>query len=629
MTEPEAPLEQWHLPGGSTVKLGNRAYDGMPVLSAMFALPDIPDSELRAFDLRTNPYYPLRIKDQGSTGSCFPPGTLVRMEDGSERPIENVRLLDRVLTAEGNTGRVIRTMVREADDGLLNILLWGHNSLRCTQEHPILTKRGYVAAEDIRLDDMVAMPRYLPAGTKSICPSSYFVATYNVRKSSSSAVYRTAPEGRRVSLITKHHVPDVVQLTPEFGRLVGLFLAEGSTSACKTLWSFGKHERDTLVAETVQLIEAAFGQIAHVQERPRCINVVLYGTEFARFFEGLCATGSGSKHVHPDLAAGPAEFLSAVLDGWIAGDGHQRRRETQGVTVSKQLAFGMYDIAQGLGRRPAIRCYHSPTYGTVKERRPRWEVTWNQATDDTYRSEQTDTHVWRKVRGIEHVEYAGPVYNLEVEGDNSYVAEGVGVHNCNGHAAATSLELARFFAGESYVTLSPFFIYSILCGGVDRGSIISEALTLLRDRGTCPDELVPHGTINPNKLSTTAKTEAKRFRVEIGYKINSHRDMVVATHLRIPLNYSVAVNSNFNTLDSDGVPGNRAGSHNHAVSGGMGLKKTAKYGWVVLTANSWNTNWGDRGFFWAAEKTIAGSYSDAYGVVAVEFDPNDPPPSLA
>lgn len=45
------------------------------------------------------------VLDQGSLGSCFPPGTLVRMSDGSERPIEDVRLLERVLTAEGGSGR--------------------------------------------------------------------------------------------------------------------------------------------------------------------------------------------------------------------------------------------------------------------------------------------------------------------------------------------------------------------------------------------------------------------------------------------------------------------------------------------------------------------------------------------
>jgi hypothetical protein len=202
--------------------------------------------------------------------------------------------------------------------------------------------------------------------------------------------------------------------------------------------------------------------------------------------------------------------------------------------------------------------------------------------------------------------------------------------SCNGHAAATSLEIANFFAGAQYTPLSPFFIYAILCNGYDQGSIIADALKLLKETGTCPELLVPHGTINPRKLSTEAKAAAKRFRIEIGYEINSHRDLVVATHLRLPSNFSLPVNSGFDNLDADGVPGNRAGIHNHAVCGGLGLKKTQKHGWVVLAQNSWGTNWGDKGFFWAAEKTVAGLYPDAYCVSAIEYDPTDNlPPILA
>lgn len=215
-----------------------------------------------------------------------------------------------------------------------------------------------------------------------------------------------------------------------------------------------------------------------------------------------------------------------------------------------------------------------------------------------------------------------PHFPIRIKNQGNYGA-------CNGHAAATSLEIAQWLSGAGYVPMSPWFVYAILCNGYDRGSIIADALKLLRDKGTCPESLVPHGTINPNRLSAEAKAQAARYRIEIGYEINSHRDMVIATHLRLPCNYSVPVNGNFNTLDSDGVPGNRSGIHNHAVCGGLGLKKTAKYGWVVLTANSWGQTWGQNGFFWAAEKTVAGSYPDAYCVTAIESDPNEPLPVIA
>jgi hypothetical protein len=48
---------------------------------------------------------------------------------------------------------------------------------------------------------------------------------------------------------------------------------------------------------------------------------------------------------------------------------------------------------------------------------------------------------------------------------------------CNGHAAASSLEDARYIAGMGYLPLSAWLVYAKLCNGIDRGSSISECRT--------------------------------------------------------------------------------------------------------------------------------------------------------
>jgi hypothetical protein len=57
--------------------------------------------------------------------------------------------------------------------------------------------------------------------------------------------------------------------------------------------------------------------------------------------------------------------------------------------------------------------------------------------------------------------------------------------------------------------LSAWYVYAILCNGVDRGASIGEALNLVTARGTCLDASVPHGTINPRKLSAADTAEAQ------------------------------------------------------------------------------------------------------------------------
>lgn len=91
--------------------------------------------------------------DQGSVGSCFPAGTRIRMANGTYKSIEKILLHDEVLTAEGNIGKVITLFSKKEKEKLINIKLWGHNSLSMTKEHPILTKRGYIKAEELKAND--------------------------------------------------------------------------------------------------------------------------------------------------------------------------------------------------------------------------------------------------------------------------------------------------------------------------------------------------------------------------------------------------------------------------------------------------------------------------------------------
>src|SRR4051812_16707333 len=100
--------------------------------------------------------------NQGEEGACLKPGTLIRMADGSHKAIEDVRLLDRVVTAEGRAGAVLATFVHFHADGMVKVGLTGHRHLALTGNHPVLTARGYVRADDLRLGDEVALTRYLP-----------------------------------------------------------------------------------------------------------------------------------------------------------------------------------------------------------------------------------------------------------------------------------------------------------------------------------------------------------------------------------------------------------------------------------------------------------------------------------
>lgn len=382
-------------------------------------------------------------------GSCFQPGTLIRMADGSHKPIQDIRVFDKVLTAEGNVGYVTATMGREADELLYSVKLWGHKAVEMTGEHPLLTQRGYVKASELRLDDFVAVPKYLPQQTTVLQTAAYALRNGQaIRRSRRIAVSSRStcigPVGStRQDIPVYNTIPDLIALDSRFGRLCGLYLAEGDAGENKIVFTFNIDERDTLARETIELWRALFDVEAvlttptkQVRKNGKKVPVIttckvtVHSTIWAVVFKNLLGTGAGRKSLPPDLASGPKEFLVAMVDGWIAGDGHEKTETTtQGTTVSRALALDMHAICNAIGMLPSLTSA-SPKVGKgVKTRQPRFDV-YLRDPQKAMCCTETETHVWRKVRELSSRVYRGRVHNFEVHGDNSYVAEGLGVHNC-------------------------------------------------------------------------------------------------------------------------------------------------------------------------------------------------------
>ena len=513
------------------------------------------------------------IRDQGQRGSCFPAGTLVRLADGSSKPIESVRCLEEVLTAEGRTGTVVRTMVRRERQEVVRVKVWGHRHIRCTGEHPFLTRSGYKAAEELTKGDWVGIPKHMPAAHSWIEPFSLMPRPVGVKKQKSrqsegKVVYQIP--GKSKSTMHRTPVPERIELDVDFGFLIGLFLAEGCLNERKVTFTFHKDECETLAATVCDTLFRRFGvEATRVVRSNRC-DVKWYGADWCRLLNVLCSTGSGNKRLHPCLAGGSPEFLEAVLEGWQAGDGLGDPDRRGGVTVSHSLAMGMYDIATALGHMPTVETLNVRVNSKhkIKKRRLRYIVAWpreGKAPPVFSKREQDDTHVWRKVAGVEPEPFDGWVFNLEVEGDNSYTAESVGVHNCNGYAAATALSKARALAGMPRVDLSGEYVYAHINGGRDQGSLLPDGMEHIVAHGVAPASMVPHELYQRERIESEAFDAAPRFRGLECYAIGNEHELFTALALGFVCVVATHHSQAFDRLDRDGVAAPSPGPGNHSV----------------------------------------------------------------
>lgn len=398
---------------------------------------------------------------------CFPAGTLILTEDGYE-PIESVEEGQRVFSHNGVLKPVLKTMIRQYSGELICIRPQRFGSLlRMTPNHPLLTLREgdraltWRTAEELKEGDRLAL-----RGP---------VKTHEVESLSVSKLLdgiEPCGEGRVRVRGAKTNCFDGIPLNAIFGEWVGAFLGDGHVQRLSNRpgsylirITLGAHQReiaDRLVAGAVEL----FGVNASIDDRSESGSTLIVGVNssiIGRLLTALCRAGSHDKQFHPALLNGSEEFLDGLLRGYAWADGCIDDKSFS--TVSKPLALMVHRLALNLGLSPSL--YETPGRpGEIKGRvihaiGSRYMVRFRGADrglfDRIVGSESrpkggisTWTAIERRdgfellpIATLSRELHVGPVYNFEVEEDQSYVADGFAVHNC-AYRASNGLSSEQF-----------------------------------------------------------------------------------------------------------------------------------------------------------------------------------------
>ncbi|PYN74552.1 MAG: DNA polymerase III subunit alpha [Candidatus Rokuibacteriota bacterium] len=113
---------------------------------------------------------------------CLSADTLIETAEGGHKPITDVRAGDIVLTKDGPFRAL---GVRPSGPRMVGRLTLANGmSLRCTPDHPIFTQRGWVNAEELTSVDFVAVARELPCGREAVTPERSALLGYALSEGS-------------------------------------------------------------------------------------------------------------------------------------------------------------------------------------------------------------------------------------------------------------------------------------------------------------------------------------------------------------------------------------------------------------------------------------------------------------
>jgi DNA repair photolyase/transcriptional regulator with XRE-family HTH domain len=254
----------------------------------------------------------------------------------------------------------------------------------------------------------------------------------------------------------KTKIPNKIAIDGDFLRLVGYYLAEGCVSifpnrpnSAYLAFTFREDERE-YISDVANLLRKIFKikPTVVLDARNKSVHILSKANILAFLFATLFGGKSEEMKVPAKFLFLPLEKQRELMKGILRGDGGfcSSPRQPTFVTISRNLLDSVRLILLRLNiicrmqkfTKGKKRKHMAFALTPAAQFRQHFADLWGTKTSfksprnlyaDIY--EDTDhKYAIFPIRSKKLVDYSGPVYNLSVEEDNSYVANSVAVSNC-------------------------------------------------------------------------------------------------------------------------------------------------------------------------------------------------------
>lgn len=180
--------------------------------------------------------------------------------------------------------------------------------------------------------------------------------------------------------------------------------------------------------------------------------------------------------------------------------------------------------------------------------------------------------------------------------DASFIKNQKSHGSCNGFAGATALTKARIRRGLERLDLSGAYLYSLINGGRDRGSMLEDGMRVMQERGVASESTVDWDQIYPSQYNKSkADLEAADNRAFECFAIFDELELFSALASGFDVVVAVHADNGFMKMDSHGVAQGGQGGGNHAVGADGYWYNEATKEFVADGVNSWGTTYGIQG----------------------------------
>lgn len=407
--------------------------------------------------------------------SCFPGESLVWTDVGMI-PIKDISIGDKVLTQNGQYNRVLATDKKISGERMVSFdapyMINGEFS--CTENHKIFGMKKYhpssvknynfpewIYAKDLEKSDFVHIPFNKDINPQKFITISDFVdlneinyeidETGLIRKLTVDPAHRSSRYDNRCK-----GVENEITLTPEFLRLLGYYLAEGYSGPDCVSLTFNANETE-FIEDVKNICRSTFSELylsVNSNEKDNSIKLVLHSISLALFFKAIVGSGFNKKFINDFIMKLPYELQEQLLIGVMRGDGCVHKN---GVTLgmsNRNLIMQLAQIMLRGGLYPTLaKKLPTETPTGIKQFSAK-EVSFSifLGSSGNYHfiemigkgimppkrklnrgmySKYLNGEYFVRIRNVNITSpTVDPVYDIQVDNNQSFTVNGVCVHNC-------------------------------------------------------------------------------------------------------------------------------------------------------------------------------------------------------
>ena len=361
---------------------------------------------------------------------CFIAGTLILTENGY-KPIEKVRVGEKVLTHTNRYCSVAKVGNKPSSD-IYNIKGMMFDEINCTGNHPFYTREMYRYGHKSKR--AFRSPEWIEAANLT---KKHYIG-YAINQESVLPKWDGVIDRRwgRDSRVNK--------LQPMFDKsdfwyLMGRYVGDGwkkeSNNGRGIIICHSERNKESLYSALDRL-----GIHYYIQNERTVTKVTICMNELFCFVEryGYYAHG---KHIDSETLSLPCNLLQSFIDGMLDSDGCYTNNEYKITTVSKELVYGISQcVAKVYHRHCKVNVFHRKPACVIEGRtvnqRDTYSVSWHIDIRKQDHAFCENGVIWFPISKLQKKNGIDIVYNLEVEEDHSYTANGAIVHNCQDFSQA-------------------------------------------------------------------------------------------------------------------------------------------------------------------------------------------------